>query len=180
MHKKIYSYLLISFLLSACSAGLLYNADVKLSSVKASSDVSGLTVQVPFGWYEVTNNTDTFTDILLVNDSQTAVLSINPVNSEITSTNRTKPEITRIRDLMISLKKSQRKRDIKITRTEDFQLNDKNVSAFEYTASENDFGRTVIFTHTGNYYECTVESKTGEYLQNELFSLQNSVVNSIR
>lgn len=165
-------------LLQGC-AGLssIYDYDYPLTSRSAKSKTTGLQIKLPQGWREVDANGQEFIDLWLVNKANDASISLTPLNTEMQINSRTETDLSIIKNLYLSFLKAG-EGDLDIIREEYFAIGPNKYEAIEYNLN-NGIKRDILFSRNDNYYILSAVS-SGKYSNEKLFSIQNSVLTSIR
>ena len=185
MKKKLIPTVVISFIiLFSCSGpSSLYKFDTELTSDKANSKTTDLSVSIPRGWFTAEDNHDKKIDLWLIKDDYSATISfvrINPDKESLTGSKRN--GIKKIKEYSIlNNKLIQRDKFIDLLKNETFELNDREIEVYQFTGSKYLY-RTAVFPYENVYYECIASIKPDVSQENiaQIFSTQNSVLKSIK
>jgi hypothetical protein len=185
LKKKIIVLIVFTtlFFVSCSGPSSLYNFDSELTSETVSSQTTTLKVNVPKGWFSALDNKDGKIDLWLIKDDYSASISfirVNPDKETIKEVN--KAGLQKIKEYsQLNNKLAHRTSYIDLFKTENFDINGRKFTSYQFAGSNNVY-RVVVFSYKDQYYECTASIKPGQTkdAQTEIYSIQNSVLQSIK
>ncbi len=174
--------ILIAFFFLKCSSApaSIYNSDFPLTKENAKSRTSKLAVNIPQGWFAAEENENNLIELWLIKDDYSATLNFVPLNLDSTSVkDAAVDELNRAASLSQSFKKIKYGKSIqKFFNRENFEINGKKYSAYEYQPENKEVIRVAIFKFQNKFYELSAVPVKKIDLK-ELFRIQNSVLSSI-
>jgi hypothetical protein len=169
--------------LYSCSVGVssLYNHDHKLTTERAFSTISNLSVTIPEGWFAAEENECNCLDIWLVKNDYSATLNFGQLfidDKVLTLSNEN--ELKQAAEFSkVFIKAKMGKNFTSFLNEEHFKIGNYGFYAFEFRNEENRIIRIVVFKHREKFFELkAIPAK--EISTKELFIVQNSVLSSIR
>lgn len=182
--KLIISVILLLFLFSCSSSTSIYKSDYPLTSDIANSESQTLTVNIPKGWFTADDNQENKSDLWLVRDDYSATISFTPIifDEEIKDRygNSNLSEIVNYSKL--SQKLAHLNKFIDLLKNESFEMNGIKFNSYQFAGKQGNLYRVVVFEYGDHFYECIAVIKPPQSAEkkNEIFSTQNSVLNSIK
>ena len=169
--------------LNHCSTGLssIYSADYPLTKENAKSKSAQLTVKIPQGWFAAEDNENNLIDLWLVKGDYSATLNFIALNIDsLTMKDIRGDEINSIVKFSQAFRKAKYGKAMKeFVNQEKFEINQKQFAAYEYVDDSKRAIRVVVFCSGNKFYELSaIPFKTNN--PQELYKIQNSVLNSIR
>lgn len=179
MKKFLVALAFLSLVSCSTEFQSIYNSDSKLSSEIVRSEHDYFSVRLPVGWYKTSATEETLFELWLnVTDYSKSIVFV-----KINFDNDSEKNLSDIFNLVKTTKQSQ-SIDSKILKEEKFVIGRNLFYSFDYKNKDNDLLRTVVFKFNSSYYECTaMMNHSIKNIENEsykLFSLQNSILSSIR
>lgn len=180
MKKLFIIYILLLFILMSCSGiDSLYKIDMPLSNKIIQSQTGSFSVNIPNGWRKIEANGNAFADVWMVDDSDEYSILFTPVNTDLTSSDIRRNRIEKLESIIQIYAESLFSDKILKKTVEEFQVSSIEFKAFEYhttLARE----RFVFFRLADAYYISRAISKSKRPNYEKLFSIQNSVLSSLK
>lgn len=180
---KFLKILTLSFILIGCSQTeqLIYKTDYPLTEKQVKFKLANIKVKVPKGWYVAKENLYNTIDVWLIEENLNAQISFVPIN--LNNFNG-KVTLKDVYDWLYKAKKAEMGNKFKeVIPPEHFYINGTEFYAIQYFDNNNLPVRTVVFNVNEFFLECTAsvnESVSNQKVNfNNLFSVQNSVLNSL-
>jgi len=156
----------------------LYDSDVLLTNIKVNSENSTFSVRLPIDWYKTSAKDESPFELWLNVSNFSKTIVFIPVNIA-SNEDRSMAEIF---ELIKSVKLANNPNS-KLIREEVFSAVRKVFYAFEYSTSDKELFRVVLFRHNSDLFECTAmfdgrHTPTNSEIR-DLFATQNSILNSI-
>lgn len=181
--KLILAILFTAFLFSCSGPVSFYNFDTPLSNELASSQTTELKVNIPKGWFTAEDNKDNKIDLWLVEENYSAAISFIRIHiDEEIKKSKTENSLNKVKEFsLLNNKLAHRNNFIDLLKTESFEINGREFSAYQFAGSNYRY-RVVVYGYKGNYYECVAAIKPGltEADLIKIYSIQNSVLASIK
>ena len=179
---KISLFLILIVLIQSCSSGLssLYESNYTLTNEYAKAKSSQLSVKIPQGWFAAEDNENKLIELWLVKDDYSATLNFISLNVDsLTMKEIQSDEIKSVVEFSKIFKKVKYEKSFGgFANQENFEINKKKFSAYEYLDDAKRNIRVVVFKSDNKFYELTAIPVKTRNLQ-ELYKIQNSVLSSI-
>ena len=182
--KIIIPAILLMLLFSCSGSASLYESDYPLTSDAAYSESQKLTVNIPKGWFTADDNQENKSDLWLIKEDYSATISFTPIifDEEIKDRygNSNLSEIVNYSKL--SQKLAHLNEFIDLLKNESFEMNGMKFSFYQFAGKHGNLYRVVVFEYSDHFYECiaAIKPPQSNEKKNEIFSIQNSVLNSIK
>ena len=158
----------------------MYNSNYALTKEYAKARSAQLSVKIPQGWFTVEDNENKLIDLWLVKDDYSATLNFIALNIDsLTMKEIQSDEIKSVIEFSKIFKKAKYGKSFGgFVNQENFEINKKKFSAYEYLDEAKRNIRVAVFKSDGRFYELTAIPVKTQNLQ-ELYKIQNSVLSSI-
>jgi len=158
----------------------MYDSNYILTKEFAKAKSSQLSVKIPQGWFTAEDNENKLIDLWLVKDDYSATLNFIPLNIDsLTMKEIQSDEIKSAVEFSKVFKKAKYGKSFGgFVNQENFEINKKKFSAYEYLDDAKRNVRVVVFKSGGRFYELTAIPVKTQNLQ-ELYKIQNSVLSAI-
>jgi hypothetical protein len=158
----------------------MYDSGYTLTKEFAKAKSLQLTVKIPQGWFTAEDNENKFIDLWLIKDDYSATLNFIPLNIDsLTMKEIQNDEIKSAVEFSKVFKKAKYGKSFGgFINQENFEINKKKFSAYEYLDDSKRNIRVVVFKSGGRFYELTAIPVKNQNPQ-ELYKIQNSVLSSI-
>lgn len=180
--KKFAAYVFISLLIYSCSASInsLYSFDYTLTSQKAFSRNTNISVNIPDGWFTAVDNEYNRIDLWLIKNDFSQSLSFTVINAdEETKKNIQKNGISKLAEYSkISIRAELGNSFKGFFNDENFDLGKNQFYAFQYNDKNAKTIRIVLFEHKNRFYQLTAIS-SGSNNYEQLWAIQNTVLTSL-
>lgn len=180
--KKRFVFLIL-LIIAGCSKTeqLLYDSTSPLTSEKAYSRSTSLSVNIPQGWFTAEDNDSFLIDLWLIEDNYISQIAFKTINLT---------EFSSIPDLktLLRFSKTQKKVELngkykEVIPDENFFINTIEFVSYQYYGENGLPVRCVLFTLNNKVFECIAQfsTKANKDKANSagLFKVQNSVLGSI-
>ena len=168
--KLLLALLLLSMVLVGCSSTRYTESTDEFLSDNFVTGNSGLTIKIPYGWFQAFDNEKNILDLWIVSGDYSASLKFKTIHFDSDKNDlHDAVEISKSVNKIINRNNRKIKDEIK-----------NNTGSFVYRVFEDDstLARIVIFTWKDKYYECTVNFKPGlqESEKEKIFRLQDEIL----
>ncbi len=180
---KRFFLLIICVLIVSCSKTeqLLYDSSSPLTSEKAYSRSSSLSVKIPQGWFTAEDNDTFLIDLWLIEDNYISQIAFKTINlTEFSSIPNLKT--------LLRYSKTQKKVELngkfkEVIPDENFYINTIEFASYQYYGENGLPVRCVLFTFNNKVFECiaqfSIKANKDKANSAGLFKVQNSVLGSI-
>lgn len=174
----------IVVIFAGCSSSI-DTADKLLTNKYVSSQNTPLKVRLPNGWFEAVDNEFGAVDIWMIKDDMSQSMSIIPINPD----NETQKEISEKGiSILLNYSKSFKRAELgsefkNLGKDEFFRSDMKSCAAYRYTGKNSEIVRVAVFQISGKFYEFSAIyhlNDKSDAATDELFRLQNSILNAIK
>lgn len=174
---------LLSVIVISCSAAVtsIYKFDYPMTPERAESLSGNFSAAVPQGWFTAVDNECNCRDLWIVRDDYSASISFSVIYMDsLTRAQISGNELEGIADISRDFKRIKFGKNFKeYGDPENFEIDSLKCSAYKYLDENNLPVRVVVFGIKEIYFECSANS-TREISAAELFTVQNSVIASLR
>lgn len=173
-------FTLLLFTSCATSLNSLYSFDYPLTSQKAYSKNTNLSVNIPKGWFTAEDNECNCIDLWLIKDDFSQSLNFSIINvDEQTQNDIRKSGIQKLVEYNKIFTRAKFGKEFKgFLNEENFIIGDRQFFAYQYHDNRDKIVRVVIFQLDNLFYEFTAISKDSNNNE-ELWVIQNTVLTSI-
>lgn len=180
--KKIFALVFILLVFYSCSTAVnsLYEFDYPLTSRKAYSKNTNISVSIPDGWFTAEDNECKCIDLWLIKDDLSQSLNFNIINTDEKTVSDIREKglgsLTEYNMIFVRAKLGSSFKGF--LNEETFEMGKKQFYAYQYSDDSGRTVRVVLFGHNNRFYELTAISKDpGNYEQ--LWVIQNTVLTSL-
>jgi len=180
--KKLSAFIFSLLLFYSCSSAIksIYDSNYPLTSQKAYSKNTNISVNIPDGWFTAEDNDCNCIDLWLIKDDFSQSLNFSIINvDEQTKNDIRKNGIQKLAEydkIFIKAKIGNSFKDF--FNEENFVIGSKQFYAVQYLY-DNNIVRIILFEHNNRFYELTAISKDPNKYE-ELWVIQNTVLTSIK
>lgn len=179
--KKLSASIFLIIFFYSCSTAIksLYSFDYPLTSKKAYSKNSNISVYIPDGWFTAEDNECKCLEIWLIKNDYSQSLNFAVINTdEKTKRSIQKNGIAKLAEYNKIFVKTKLGNLFKgFFKEENFVIGNKQFYAYQYY-DNNKVVRIILFEHNNRFYELTALSNDSDDSE-RLWVIQNSVLTSL-
>lgn len=180
--KIVFALVLIPLIFYSCSTAVksLYEFDYPLTSRKAYSKNTNISVSIPDGWFTAEDNECKCIDLWLIKNDLSQSLNFTVINPDEKTVNEIRENgLSKLSEYNRIFVRARLGNSFKgFLNEESFELDKKQFHAYQYSDDSGRIVRVVLFGHNNRFYELTAISKDpGNYEQ--LWVIQNTVLTSL-